>query len=74
MKDLLTVRIIFALESDFLNYLITELKQDKRQTLLQLLKLLLSKRDDDDIDRATVSNKIFKRNGRKKMTIYLGMN
>jgi hypothetical protein len=66
MKDLLTVRIIFALESDFLNYLITELKQDKRQTLLQLLKLLLSKRDDDDIDRATVSNKIFKKKWTKE--------
>lgn len=38
MKELLTVRVILALEDEFLNYLLTHLKNEKRQSLLVLFK------------------------------------
>ncbi len=59
MKELLTVRVILALEDEFLNYLLTHLKNEKRQSLLVLLKNILLVKDDEQINKQIIFKKVF---------------
>jgi hypothetical protein len=66
MKELLTVRIILALENDFSQYLLRELKREKRQSLLLLLKNILQYKDDLEMDRHIIFKKIFQKKWTKE--------
>jgi hypothetical protein len=66
MKEMLTVRIINALENEFLQYLLLEIKKEKRQSLFILIKNILQYKDDLEIDRHLIFKKIFKKNWTKE--------
>jgi hypothetical protein len=61
MKELLTVRIIFALNQAQQKLISTHLKTEKRNSLFQLYKLLLQFKEADEIDKSEVFLKIFKK-------------
>jgi len=64
MKELLTVRIVLALDNDFVQYLLLQLKNEKRQTLLLLIKTILIQKE--EMDKQAIFKKIFLKNWTKE--------
>ena len=66
MKDLITVRIIHALNEQQEKLISIALKQEKRQSLLQLFKWLINTKNDVEISKSEIFLKLFKKKWTKE--------
>lgn len=66
MKDLITVRIVFALDSIQEKMIQDVLKHEKRQSLFQLFKWLVSVKNNIEISKTEISLKLFKKKWTKE--------
>ena len=66
MKDLITVRIIHALNEQQEKLISIALKQEKRQSLLQLFKCLINTKNDVEISKSEIFLKLFKKKWTKE--------
>ena len=71
MKELLTTRIIFALNTEQIKLITTQLKLEKRQTLFALYKLLMQKKEETAINKSEIFIKLFKKKWTKEIDYLL---
>ncbi len=71
MKELLTTRIIFALNTEQNKLISTQLKLEKRQTLFALYKLLMQKKEEAAINKSEIFIKLFKKKWTKEIDYLL---